>query len=246
MSTAPVIIMNIFRSILIASLIFGLLSPLNAQQETFDAGLAAKNRGHYATAIRAWLPLAEQGNPAAQNNIGHMHEEGLGVRQSYTEAMSWYRMAADSQLAEAQHNIGLLYYRGYGVSQNVKEALRWFRLAAQQELPDAEYMIARIFHQTDGFEQDFAEALRWYARSAKRGYAESQFMYAFMLQAGEGAENGDPYRAYIWSKLAEINGLEGAQDIYSLSALMMNERQIAQADIAIQQCLSSNYQQCAD
>lgn len=238
--------MTIIRTLLVGYFILGLLTQASAQQETFDAGLAAKNRGHYATAIRAWLPLAEQGNPAAQNNIGHMHEEGLGVRQSYTEAMRWYRMAADSRLAEAQYNIGLLYYNGYGVSQNVKEALRWFRLAAEQELAEAEFMIGRIFHQTDGFEQDFAEALRWYAKSAKRGYAESQFMYAFMLQSGEGAENGDPYRAYIWSKLAENNGIESAQDIYSLSAMMMENRQIAEADIAIQQCLATNYQQCVD
>ena len=41
-----------------------------------------------------------------------MYERGLGVSQSYTEAMRWYRLAADQGLPEANHNLGLLYYSG--------------------------------------------------------------------------------------------------------------------------------------
>jgi uncharacterized protein len=217
-----------------------------AQQESFDAGLAAKNRGHFATAIRAWLPLAEQGSAPAQNNMGHMYEEGLGVPQSYAEAMRWYRLAAASDLPEAQYNIGLLYYNGYGVSLNPREALRWFRLAAAQELPDAEFMIGRVFHQTDGFDPDFAEARRWYSRAARRGHPESQFMYAFMLQAGEGSARSESYPAYVWSKLAEHNGMPDAQDISVIAALMLNNRQIAEAEEQVQLCLSTQYEQCID
>lgn len=235
-----------FNRPVIGLLGFFLLSGAFAQQENFDAGLAAKNRAHHATAIRAWLPLAQQGNAAAQNNMGHMYEEGLGVRQSYADAMRWYRMAASSELPEAQYNIGLLYYAGYGVSANPREALRWFRLAASQNLPDAQFMMGRIFHQTDGFEQDFPEARRWYAMAARLGHAESQFMYAFMLQAGEGADVGEPYRAYIWSKLAEYNGMADAQDIHGISEMMLNTRQLADAEAQIQQCISSGYQQCVE
>jgi len=97
---------------------------------SFDAGLAAKDRGHFATAIRSWLPLAEAGSAEAQNNIGHMFEEGLGVSQNYQTAMSWYRKAAEQDLAQAQHNVGLLYYNGYGVQANPREAVRWFRQSA--------------------------------------------------------------------------------------------------------------------
>ena len=111
-----------------------IFSPnLLAQQERFEAGLAAKDRGHYATALRSWLPMADTGDVQAQNNVGFMYEGGLGVSQSYLIAMDWYRKAADSGLAEAQHNIGMLYHHGYGVAANPVEALRWFKLAADQE-----------------------------------------------------------------------------------------------------------------
>ncbi len=76
--------------------------------------------------------MAESGNAEAQNNVGYMYEEGLGVPQNYLLAMNWYRQAADNELAQAQHNMGMLYHHGYGVAQNLGEAFRWFKMAAEQ------------------------------------------------------------------------------------------------------------------
>ena len=44
---------------------------------------AAYQRGNYATALRLWRPLAEQGDAEAQSNLGLMSAEGRGgaVRQ---------------------------------------------------------------------------------------------------------------------------------------------------------------------
>ena len=61
-------------------------------------GVKAFERGHPSSALRSWLPLAREGNPKAQNNVGLMYERGLGVSQSYPEAMRWYRLAADQGL----------------------------------------------------------------------------------------------------------------------------------------------------
>jgi len=42
----------------------------------FQKGLTAHESGDYATALRQWTPLAEQGNADAQSNLGLMYEEG--------------------------------------------------------------------------------------------------------------------------------------------------------------------------
>ena len=52
-------------------------------------------RGEYTTAMRLFRPLANQGNAAAQTNLGLMYGTGLGVPMDYVEAMKWYRLAAD-------------------------------------------------------------------------------------------------------------------------------------------------------
>ncbi|MDP7056148.1 MAG: sel1 repeat family protein, partial [Alphaproteobacteria bacterium] len=58
-------------------------------------GFDAYHRGDYATALREWKPLAEQGNARAQNNLGVMYEKGLGVLQDYKTAVKWYTLAAE-------------------------------------------------------------------------------------------------------------------------------------------------------
>ncbi len=56
--------------------------------------MAADQRGDYATALREWRPLAEQGNAEAQFNLGSMYYHGYGVPQDYVQAHMWYNLAA--------------------------------------------------------------------------------------------------------------------------------------------------------
>jgi uncharacterized protein len=50
----------------------------------FEDGVAAYSRGDYATALRLWRPLADQGVADAQFNLGLMYEDSEGVPQDYT------------------------------------------------------------------------------------------------------------------------------------------------------------------
>src|SRR3972149_5103692 len=75
---------------------------------------AAHERGDYATALRLFRPLAEQGGAPAQNNPRVMYGSGQGVPQDYREAAKWYRMAAEQGHAFAQYNLGVMYESGLG------------------------------------------------------------------------------------------------------------------------------------
>ena len=61
----------------------------------FDEGVAAYDRGDYATAFEEMLPIAEQGHASAQFNLGNRYANGEGVPQDYAVAMKWYRLAAE-------------------------------------------------------------------------------------------------------------------------------------------------------
>ena len=98
----------------------------------FQAGMDANNRGDYATALREWQPLAEQGDALAQYNLGVLYRKGRGVPQDDVQARQWYAKAAAQGQAKAQFNLGTLYFNGEGVPKDYQQALRWFRLAADQ------------------------------------------------------------------------------------------------------------------
>jgi uncharacterized caspase-like protein len=90
----------------------------------------AFDRANYATALKVWLPLAEQGDPAAQTYVGEIFEKGLGVQPDYQTAATWYRRAADKGYSRAALNLGNLYERGLGVPRDAAQALAWYRRAA--------------------------------------------------------------------------------------------------------------------
>ncbi len=117
---------------LCAGVILGLTAPAWAG---FDEGLAAYNRGDYATALREWRPLAEQGDAAAQYNLGLMYGKGQGVTQDYAKALQWYRKAAEQGHAKAQYNLGFMYDKGKGVLQDYVQAHMWYNLAVSKLPP---------------------------------------------------------------------------------------------------------------
>ena len=71
-------------------------------------GLDAAVRGDYKTAYKLWLPLAEQGDADAQNNLGVMYNEGQGVPQDNKEAVKWWRLSAGQRVEQAQYNLALM------------------------------------------------------------------------------------------------------------------------------------------
>ncbi|EMS2178467.1 tetratricopeptide repeat protein [Neisseria gonorrhoeae] len=81
--------------------------------------------------FRENLQAAEQGNAAAQFNLGVMYENGQGVGQDYVQAVQWYRKASEQGDAQAQYNLGLMYYDGRGVRQDLALAQQWLGKACQ-------------------------------------------------------------------------------------------------------------------
>ena len=64
-----------------------------------------------------------------------MYENGTGVPRDATEAVNWYRKAADQGLAVAQSQLGAMYGAGIGVPQDDAEAMKWTSKAADQGYP---------------------------------------------------------------------------------------------------------------
>ena len=48
---------------------------------------AAYLKGDYATALRLWRPLADQGDASAQTGLGNSYYDGHGVSQDYAAAV---------------------------------------------------------------------------------------------------------------------------------------------------------------
>lgn len=76
-----------------------------------------------------WLELSKAGHVGAMNMYANLCAEGTDGPLSYSEAMLWWKTAAEAGSAEAAFNVAILHLEGEGVAANEKEAVRWLRRA---------------------------------------------------------------------------------------------------------------------
>jgi len=112
------------------ALVLLLVCPVVPAWANYQAGMDANNRGDYATALREWRPLAEQGDARAQFDLGLLYENGDGVPRDYAKAHQWYEKSAAQGGAKAQFYLGMQCAFGEGGPLDLVQAHMWFSLAA--------------------------------------------------------------------------------------------------------------------
>ena len=159
------------KRLLIILVVFGALLHATGDSwgASFQKGLIAYNKKDYATAIREWAPLAEQGNTIAQLNLGMMYAQGKGVAQSDSSSVKWFTLAAKSGNAIAQVNLGFMYQYGKGIKKDKKEAVRWYRLAAEQGNIEGQVNLGLMYRSGKGIRQDYILSHMWWSIASVQG-----------------------------------------------------------------------------
>ncbi len=121
-------------------LVFALASPAEAG---IADGVAAYDRGDYASAFREFRKAAEHDDATAQAVLGHMYATGQGVARDMASAVKWYRRAAEQGVVSAQNTLAQLYAGGRGVAPDYVRAHLWFAVAVRNYPPGVSRDTAR-------------------------------------------------------------------------------------------------------
>lgn len=152
------------------ALVLALLVALPAMGQDYQKGKAAAKRGDYATALKEWRPLAEQGLTLAQHDLGILYAKGRGVKQNYRQAVKWYRKAAIAGYSNAQYLLGAMYAKGRGVTQDYAEAVKWYRKAANNRKHTfAQFSLGVMYSKGRGVKKNPVVAHMWYSLAAAGG-----------------------------------------------------------------------------
>lgn len=136
-------------------------------------GIAAYDRGDYEKALMEFSRAAEQGNAAAQFNLGLMYATGQGVPKDEQQAVHWYRKAAEQGDASAQLNLGVHHAKGQGVPKDELQAVYWYRKAAEQGKASAQLNLGLMYAKGEGVPKDDQQAYFWWLIAASTGNSEA-------------------------------------------------------------------------
>ena len=133
-----------------------------------DDGLAAYDRGDYATAFGELAPTAAGGEPAAQYALARMYLAGEGIARDSATGLKWLREAATNGVALAQYQLGVGYELGIVTPQDYSEAARWYRMAADRGVALAQYHLGLLYLNGLGVTGDLVAAHMWLNLAAAR------------------------------------------------------------------------------
>ena len=124
---------------------------------------------------------AKAGDAQAQYRLGNVYLYGTQFeKQSFTEAMKWFRKSAEQKYAPAEYQVGRMYANGFSVREDKKEAVRWYRLAADRGYKWAQIHLGEIYlhflAQQFGAQRDFPEAYFWLTLGAAKEDFNSDFV----------------------------------------------------------------------
>jgi len=139
----------------------------------------------------------------AQYKLGVCYEYGQGVEQSYSEAVKWYRKAAEQGQADAQFSLGVSYANGQGVEQSWEEAVKWYHRAVKQDHASAQYNLAYCYVKGTGVEPSMVEAVKLYHKAAEQGHIKSQNYLGLYYENGQGVKQSYAEAVKWYRKAAE-------------------------------------------
>ena len=156
-----------FNMALVLSLVCLTGSACADSQPAVDT--SRNNRAEDEATAKELRKSAEEGDASAQNRLGLLYDEGVGVPQNYRQAKEWFEKAAKQGHVGAQANLGTLYLQGAGAPQSAQMAVFWFSRAAEQRDVLAFAKLGWMYAQGRGVLQDFIQAYMWYNLSAAQG-----------------------------------------------------------------------------
>ena len=124
--------------------------------------------------LDSYLLQAYSGDKEAQFKLGALYSSGeSGVIQDDTQAIYWYKKAAEQGHDSAQYNLGHKYLEGKGVEKDITKAIAWWKKAAEQQHELAQFNLGRAYYLGIGTQKDEKKSRHWFTQAANNGEVRS-------------------------------------------------------------------------
>jgi uncharacterized protein len=152
--------------------------------------------------VRWYRKAADQGDPRGQHNLGTMYRDGQGVAQDYTEAVNWFRKAAD-RVTHLPNTVSRTCTTPAGAWWRTMRGVKMDRKAAEQGWARAQFNLGSMYENGQGLTQDHTQAVKWYCKAAEQGDVHAQFRLGVMYHIGQGAAGDDDEAAKWYHRAAD-------------------------------------------
>ena len=206
------LVLSVFLFCSVAALAFD-------QEETFTDLTAGKDMLDPARLSE----LLRQNDIRALNNIALLWAKGYEGKQSFEEALKWWKEAARRGYTVAMNNIGLLYANGHGVPQDYTEAFNWWHQSAFLGNAWAMNSVGDLYENGLGTSRNLLMAMTWYQSAAEQGEPMGMYNIGVLYETGGGVTRDDA-EALAWFRKSAGRGYASA--MHSIGKMYADGRSV--------------------
>ncbi|MBQ9182154.1 MAG: sel1 repeat family protein [Neisseriaceae bacterium] len=122
-----------------------------------------------------WLELsAGQNHPMAQNNLGILYMNGLGVTKDYAKAKEYFELAAEKGYSMGHSNLGVMYFQGLFGERDCQKAKYHLELAVEKYNPVAQNLLGAMYAHGICVRQDRGKGIAFLRQAAEQGNQDAK------------------------------------------------------------------------
>ena len=152
------------------------ITEMDHRHVIFLEGENEYKKRNYIKAVKLFKEAAEQGHFMAQNDLGTMYIEGIGIEKNLSKGIYWIEKSASrSYDPTALYNLAQAYRKGNGVKKDTEKALKYYKISAKQDYSSAQYNLG-VFYENGhlNLAKDLISAKEYYLSAAKQGHSGAQ------------------------------------------------------------------------
>lgn len=111
---------------------------------------------------------AKEGNVFAQRYWGMINQ----ARKLYSDAIHWFKKAAEKGIPESQYLLGECYLLGEGVEQSNEKSFELYKKSADQGYINAQFKMGFCYEKGIGVIKDVTKSNEWYIKANNQAFAE--------------------------------------------------------------------------
>lgn len=185
---------------------------------------------------------AQKGNTSAKNALNdvkpsenlHIAEclyHGRGIEKNLSEAIPFFRKAAEAGLPYAEYTLGVCYENAFGVKKDPSKAFSWYERAAQHAHTESTRHLADCYLYGFGVKEDAGAAVEWYIKAADSGNAIALRQLGVCYEKGLGVQADLLKAADYYRKAMEKADVEASNHYFRILSDLPTEEFINQLEI---------------
>jgi TPR repeat protein len=211
---------------------FGYMPATYTVGQIYELGYAGEK--NLPKAVSYFKKAGTAGYAPAMYELGEIYRDGAdGVAADPKTGAQWLLEAAKRGHPDALYAVGNMYDLGETLPHDPQKAVVYYKEAALKGQADAEDAIGLMFYTGDVLGKDQDAARKWFYQAALQRQPDAMFNLGAMYANGQGGDK-DLVKAYVWLKLAQAEGAEGAGAALTAVAAHMSADERAKGDALLQ------------